>query len=45
VHVRRGLDARLSRAVFYQLVELAKSDADGVLGVLSNGHYFVLGQG
>ena len=45
VHVRGGLEAKLSRAVFYQLVELAETDAHGVLGVKSNGHYFVLGQG
>ena len=45
VQVRRGLEARLSRAVFYQLVDLAESDAGGVLGVRSNGQYFALGQG
>lgn len=45
VHVRRGLEARLSRSVFYQLVDLAQSDRHGVLGVYSNGHRFILGQG
>ena len=45
VHVRRGLEAKLSRAVFYQLADLAECDARGVLGIRSNDHYFVLGQG
>lgn len=45
VQVRRGLEAKLSRAVFYQLVELAEIDARGLLWVRSNGHDFVLGPG
>ncbi|HTK35431.1 MAG TPA: DUF1285 domain-containing protein [Caulobacteraceae bacterium] len=46
VHVRRGLEARLSRPVFYALVELAQPRAgpDGEhLGVASNGAWFDLG--
>jgi len=45
VHVRGGLDARISRSVFYQLAELAVacSDDPDVLGVWSGGDFFVLG--
>lgn len=46
LHVRRGLEARLTRAVFYELVELAqrRPTPDGeVLGVMSNGVWFPLG--
>ena len=46
VHVRRGLEARLARPVFYQLADLAVpgSGADeGVLGVWSGGVFFRLG--
>jgi len=44
VHVRRGLEARISRTVFYQLAELAEPDADPeVLGVWSGGCFFALG--
>lgn len=42
VHVRRGLEARIDRAVFYELVELAE-ERDGALGVLSQGVFFPLG--
>lgn len=42
VHVRRGLEALISRAVFYELAELAES-RDGRLGVASHGAWFDLG--
>ncbi|MEM7568830.1 MAG: DUF1285 domain-containing protein [Pseudomonadota bacterium] len=45
VHVRAGLNALVSRPVYYQLVDLAvPSPADpNVLGVYSKGHFFPLG--
>ncbi len=46
VHVRRGLEARIDRPVFYELVELAeeRQGPDGpVLGVTSHGAFFPLG--
>lgn len=46
VHVRRGLEARIARAVFYELVEMAeeRQTADGpILGVASNGAFFPVG--
>ena len=43
VHVRRGLEARISRAVFYQLVDLAVPQ-EGFLGLWSNGAFFPLGR-
>jgi hypothetical protein len=46
LHVRRGLEALISRPVFYELVEMAEErpSADGpVLGVESNGAWFPLG--
>jgi hypothetical protein len=42
VHVRRGLEARLSRPVFYELVEMAER-RDGEMGVWSNGVWFTIG--
>src|SRR5205085_10211385 len=43
VHVRGGLEARLSRAVFYQLIAMAEERVDQQgrreLGVWSCGHY------
>lgn len=42
VEVRRGLEARLTRPVFYELVEMAETRG-GELGVASNGAWFVLG--
>jgi hypothetical protein len=42
VHVRRGLEARLSRPVFYELVELAEVRG-GEMGVSSNGAWYPLG--
>lgn len=44
--VRDRLEARLSRAVFYELADLARErDVDGerVLGIWSKGRFFVLG--
>lgn len=43
VHVRRGLEARIARAVFYQMVDLAVPGEGGVLGVWSSGVFFPLG--
>lgn len=42
VHVRRGLEARLTRPVFYELAEMAET-REGALGVSSNGVWFPLG--
>ena len=42
LHVRRGLEARIRRPVFYELVEMAEAK-DGVFGVTSNGVWFPLG--
>ncbi len=42
LHVRRGLEARLSRPVFYELVEMAETRGD-VQGVESGGGWFPLG--
>lgn len=46
VHVRRGLEARIARAVFYQLADIAVP-GDGarrdVLGVWSGGVFFAIG--
>jgi uncharacterized protein len=43
VHVRKGLEALIARSVFYQLAELAVPGPDGMMGVWSDGMYFVLG--
>jgi hypothetical protein len=46
VHVRRGLEARIDRAVFYELVEMAeeRQTPEGPqLGVRSSGVFFPLG--
>ncbi len=46
VHVRRGLEALISRPVFYELVEMAdeRDDPSGTtLGVMSGGAWFALG--
>lgn len=45
VHVRRGLEARIVRPVFYELVELAEArptPQGEVLGVVSRGAFFPL---
>lgn len=45
IHVRKGLEARLARAVYYHLVELGEEaeNGDGTFGVWSSGHFFALG--
>jgi hypothetical protein len=46
LHVRRGLEARLRRSVFYELVEMAQereTPAGPTLGVTSNGVWFPIG--
>lgn len=42
-HVRGQLEARLSRAVYYQLVDLAVEEG-GALGVWSGGVFFAFGE-
>lgn len=42
VHVRRGLEAKIARAVFYQLADLAVAQGE-VLGVWSGGAFFPIG--
>ena len=42
LHVRRGLEALISRPVFYELVEMAQ-ERGGDLGVESNGAWFTIG--
>src|SRR5215470_13012919 len=47
VHVRRGLEARIARNVFYQLADLAvpgEGELKSVLGVWSKGVFFPLGR-
>lgn len=47
VRVRGGLDARLARAVFYQLVDLAvtgEGQDAGSLGVWSSGQFYPIGR-
>ena len=47
VHVRRGLEAKIARAVFYQLADMAVPGAgehEGLLGVWSGGQFFPLGR-
>ncbi len=43
VHVRRGLEARIERAVFYELVEMAETENEH-LWVSSGGERFTLGR-
>lgn len=46
IMVRNGLEARLVRSVYYQLVELGEERREGgaaILGVWSNGQFFPLG--
>jgi uncharacterized protein len=42
LHVRRGLEALISRPVFYELVEMAQ-ERNGTLGVESGGTWFPIG--
>jgi len=44
VHIRRGLEARIARAVFYQLADLAVPGDAGMLGVWSGGEFFPIGR-
>jgi hypothetical protein len=44
VHVRGELEARIERAVFYDLVEAAERNDQGVLGLWSGGLWFELGR-
>jgi uncharacterized protein len=47
IHVRKGLEARIARAVFYQLADLAvpgEGHFEGTLGVWSGGSFFPLGR-
>ncbi len=47
VHVRNGLEARLLRPVFYELVELGREERVGettLFGVWSRGEFFPLGR-
>ena len=47
VHVRKGIEARIARAVFYQLADLSiagEGENSGWLGVWSNGVFFRLGR-
>ena len=44
VHVRDGLDARLTRPVFYELVHLAVEGAKGAHGVWSGGIFYPIGR-
>ncbi|HEY1631674.1 MAG TPA: DUF1285 domain-containing protein [Rhizomicrobium sp.] len=43
IHVRRGLEARIARAVFYQMADMAVPGPDGQLGVTSEGIFFPIG--
>ena len=46
LHVRRGLEARIARPVFYELVEMARereTPQGPTLGVASNGAWFPVG--
>jgi len=47
IRVRAGLEARLARAVFYELVELGVEEPEGdavIFGVWSEGVFFPLGE-
>ena len=47
VHVRKGLEARIARAAFYQLADLSvagEGEHRGYLGVWSGGQFFRLGR-
>ncbi len=44
IHVRGGLEARIERSVFYELVEAAQRDETGALGLRSGGVWFELGR-
>jgi hypothetical protein len=45
LHVRGGLEARLSRAVYYEVMDMAEPGEDGAtVGVWSDGAYFAVGR-
>jgi hypothetical protein len=44
IHVRGGMEARISRNVFYQLADMTVPGEGGVLGVWSEGVFFPLGK-
>jgi hypothetical protein len=44
IHVRDGLDARLTRAVYYELAALAADGGDGIFGVYSHDLFFPVGR-
>ena len=44
VHIRKGLEARIARPVFYQLADLAVPGEGGLLGVWSCGVFYPLGR-
>lgn len=43
IHVRKGLEARIARPVFYHLVERGEAGESGAFGVWSAGQFFLLG--
>jgi hypothetical protein len=44
IHVRDGLEARIARAVFYELAHLAVSDGKDGYGVWSGGSFYIIGR-
>lgn len=45
VHIRKGLEARISRTVFYQMADIAVPEEGGDrLGVWSDGAFFAIGK-
>ena len=45
VHIRKGLEARIARAVFYQMADIAVPEEGGDrLGVWSGGKFFAIGK-
>ncbi|MEJ0041184.1 MAG: hypothetical protein WDM81_02650 [Rhizomicrobium sp.] len=44
IHVRKGLEARIARPVFYQLADLAVPGEGGMLGVWGGGEFYPLGR-
>ena len=45
IHVRDGLEARISRPVFYELAKIAVEDKKGVYGVWSRKKFYPVGSG
>lgn len=45
IHIRKGLEARIARAPFYQMADIAVADVSGAqLGVWSSGIFFPIGR-